>query len=199
MQHKPKFRPFTLFIPEELNMLPRINSNDLQDLQGDLKDLSLPNYKRLRKSIKQFGFMVPLFVWFDPADGQAYTLDGNQRLRFVRHEYPEGVDLPYVPIAALDAFDAKARILAISSQYGEVTKDGFDEFVAQMPPEFHDFVTDLTTFGSFLDQIPEALPAEEPAEEVEQVKVVVTCRHELHREQLINWLLSEEGYVFAIE
>lgn len=145
-----------LRISPALANLPVINSNDLADLQGNLKDLTETNYHRLRQSVEQHGFFVPLFVWFAPATNVPYTVDGNQRLRFIKREYPDGIDLPYVRVIADDKADAKRKILLISSQYGTVTKDGFDEFMvdiaAQVGHEASDaFVDELTTFAPFLD------------------------------------------------
>lgn len=148
-----------LRISPALANLPTINSNTLADLQGNLKDLSEKNYKRLRKSLDEHGFIIPLFVWFDPATGTPYTLDGNQRLRFMRKEYPAGIDLPYVLVEAPDKVTAKKIILLISSQYGETTKEGFDEFMADIysqagQQEADDFIRNLTTFDPLLDLMP---------------------------------------------
>ncbi|GAB3272887.1 hypothetical protein GCM10027347_44860 [Larkinella harenae] len=139
-----------LTISPALAELPTISSNDLWDLQGNLKDLSKSNYKRLVQSIETEGFFFPLFVWFEPQTGDPYTLDGNQRLRVLRTEFPGGVDLPYVEVKADDQEHAKKMILLISSNYGEVTKDGFDEFIATMPDT--DFIKQATTFDEWMDR-----------------------------------------------
>ena len=39
-------------------------------------------------------------------------------------------EVPYIRIEAKDIKDAKAQILEISSQYGTITQEGFDEFIA---------------------------------------------------------------------
>ncbi|CAN5250416.1 hypothetical protein BH09BAC4_BH09BAC4_28130 [soil metagenome] len=140
-------------ISPALSNLPTINTNELHDLQGNLKDLSEADYQRLKKSLTDYGFIIPMFVWFDQSDGgKPYTLDGNQRKRFFGREYPAGVDLPYVEIEASDKSDAKKKILLISSQYGKTTKEGFDVFMADVVGADL-FVVEATTFGSFLDEI----------------------------------------------
>ncbi|WP_234734813.1 ParB N-terminal domain-containing protein [Tellurirhabdus bombi] len=139
-----------LEVSTALHDLPFINTADLYDLQGNLKDLTEKNYKLLKKSIEKEGFIIPLFVWFEPESGVPYTLDGNQRCRVIRTEFPDGVELPYIEVHATDKADAKKKILLISSQYGETTKEGFDEFVAEIPDT--SFIKDLTTFTDFLDK-----------------------------------------------
>lgn len=140
-----------LVISPALANLPLVNSNDLEDLQGNLKDLTEKNYKRLKQSLETEGFIFPLFVWEDPyGNGEMYSFDGHQRLRLIQREIPGGVMLPYIRVQADNREEAKKKLLLFNSQYGEVTKDGWDEFIA----DFADttFVNDMTTFSSFLDE-----------------------------------------------
>lgn len=139
-----------LQISPVLSGLPRVNSNELEDLQGNLKDLNEKNYKRLKNSLQTEGFIFPLFVWEDPSTGDKYSFDGHQRLRLIQREIPGGIMLPYVRVEAIGREDAKKKLLLFNSNYGEVTKDGWDEFIA----EFSDtsFVNNMTTFSGFLDE-----------------------------------------------
>ncbi|WP_051210776.1 DNA methyltransferase [Runella zeae] len=140
-----------IVISEALSNLPVINSNDVKPLQGNLKDLSKKEYKKLKSSIQKKGFFVPLYVWFDEGTDNAYTLDGHQRLRVIQKESPKGVNLPFVRIEASNVNDAKERLLLIDSKYGEVTKEGFDEFTADLL-DFEEFTKELTTFDNMLDE-----------------------------------------------
>lgn len=139
-------------ISPKLSNLPTINTKDLHDLQGNLKDLSETNFNKLEESLTEHGFIVPLFVWFHR--NKPYTLDGNQRLRYFNTRFPDGVDLPYQEVEAKDKNDAKKKILLISSNYGQITKEGFNEFTASFndaPADFEEFICEQTTFSEFLD------------------------------------------------
>lgn len=181
-----------LHVSPALADLPRINTRDLWDLQGNLKDLSKTNYGRLVKSIETEGFMIPLFVWFEPETNLAYTLDGNQRCRVIKKEFPAGVDLPYVEINATNKAHAKKMILLISSNYGETTKEGFDEFVAELPDT--DFIRQATTFDEWMDK--EVKQVEDGDEDGDggdyeiKFRIEVVLPDEASQEKLYNELLS---------
>lgn len=113
-------------ISEKLSNLPKIDYRILKPIQGNLKDLNEKNLNKLKKSIKEFGFVVPLFVWRKGDD--MYIIDGHQRHRLLMLENITPYELPYVEIEANDEKEAKKKLLVISSQYGTITQDGFDEF-----------------------------------------------------------------------
>lgn len=46
-----------------INNLPTIPIADLLPTQGDLKDLSEVNYKKLKSNIERRGFIEPVSVW----------------------------------------------------------------------------------------------------------------------------------------
>ncbi|MBN8824463.1 MULTISPECIES: ParB N-terminal domain-containing protein [unclassified Spirosoma] len=140
-----------LVISPTLDKLPTINSNELEDLQGNFKDLSKSNYTKLKHSLETEGFLFPLFVWKEPVYGVMYSFDGHQRLRVIQREIPGGIELPYILVHAETRDEAKRKLLLFNSQYGEVTKDGWDEFIADMGDAV-DYVNELTTFGGFLDE-----------------------------------------------
>ena len=99
------------------------------EFQGELKELSKENEKKLRNSILKFGFIAPLFVWDDK--GEWKLLDGHQRLKTLLKMREEGYDIPLLPVDYIEADseeDAKRKLLHISSQYGEFTTDGFENF-----------------------------------------------------------------------
>lgn len=122
--------------------LPVIDYRKIIPIQGDLKDLTETNYQKLKKSIEQNGFKIPAFVW-KPAkneeviiDGAAvtitkgllYNLDSHQRIRVLTKENATPHEIPYVLIHAENFQDAKKTLLLISSQYGTLTAEGFDNF-----------------------------------------------------------------------
>lgn len=104
---------------------------ELENFQGNLKDLSEDNYRKLKAQILQHGFMVPFFVW--KSEGRNYILDGHQRETVLSRMKKEGEDLPeafpVVYVEAKSLKDAKAKLLAINSQYGKMTEAGLFDFV----------------------------------------------------------------------
>ncbi len=110
---------------------------DLQELQGDLKSLSKKNYAKLKREILSEGFSAPFFIWQD--SHQNYILDGHQRIRVLRQLEQEGYEipaLPVVPVEAIDLDDAKRKLLAFASQYGEMNSEGLYEFMSKSSIEF---------------------------------------------------------------
>lgn len=115
-----------LKISKTLKGLPTCDYRELIPLQGNLKDLSESNYNKLKKSLTEFGFIVPLFIW--KHEGKNYIIDAHQRHRVLMKEQAQPFLLPYVEIEADSEKEAKKRLLVISSQYGKITQEGFDEF-----------------------------------------------------------------------
>lgn len=133
-------------IAPELADLPHVPVDALEPLQGGLKELSGKNYEKLRNSISEHGLIVPFFVWKE-ADK---LIDGHQRHRVMINE---GwlMPVPVVYISAEDEQDAKRKLLVISSQYGRVTQDGWDDFTWDVPEavEIAQFDALPFVFGEF--------------------------------------------------
>jgi hypothetical protein len=108
-----------------LASLEYVPSNTLTPFQGNLKDLSVKNFKRLKGQLLENGIIVPFYVWEN--EGALYLLDGHQRDRVFQAEGWD-FDVPIIRFQATDRVEAKKKLLAISSQYGHVTQEGWDEF-----------------------------------------------------------------------
>jgi len=120
--------------------------DDLRDMQGNLKDLTEENYVRLRNSMTKFGFSFPVFMWVDPQDGAKWIVDAHQRLRTLRKMKQEGWTIPDLPadlIHATDRVEAKKKLLLLNSRYGQMTREGFDEFIDEVGFEVDDDIDDL--------------------------------------------------------
>lgn len=126
-----------------LEQLPTIDYRTVKELQGNLKDLTGANYKKLLNSLKKYGFIVPLFIW--KHNNETYFIDGHQRNRVLLKENIKPYELPYIEIQAATEKEAKEKLLVISSQYGKVTREGFDSFTFDLDT---DFVTDFTYFDA---------------------------------------------------
>lgn len=101
--------------------------------QGNLKNLSVENYEKFKKVILELGVSAPFILWINK--GHHYILDGTQRKRtLTTMRDKEGYripKLPYVSVEAKNAKEAKKKILALTSQYGNMTNDGLYEFMSQ--------------------------------------------------------------------
>lgn len=110
-----------------------INFRLIESIQGDLKELTIKNYLKLRKNILEFGITSPIHVYKLVDARKPYAaLDGTQRLRVFEKMESEGYKVPRVPIVEIDAPDldaAKMILLSLASSYGTVTSQGLAEFI----------------------------------------------------------------------
>lgn len=111
------------------NNLPTKPIADLLATQGDLKDLTEANYKKLKNTIERRGFSYPVYVWEDK-EGLLHLLDGHQRQRVLATE-GWNEPIPYLKVPAKDLQEAMARLLEITSQYATITQEGIDTFIAK--------------------------------------------------------------------
>lgn len=115
------------------NVSDRLSISQLNVLQGNLKELPDENYKKLRRSILKHGFFAPMFVWESQDDNKIYLLDGTQRYTTLNMMKKEGYKIPQVPVIFIDAEDvddAKSKLAAVASQFGQFTAEGVEEFFA---------------------------------------------------------------------
>ena len=125
MEYKPAEHPIIIKCKAH-NTLP---IDRLLEFQGGLKRLTQKNREKLMASILEKGFIAPIFVWDDA--GEYRLLDGHQRLKTLLWMREKGWDIPMIPVDIIEADDeqdAKKKLLAITSQYGEFTTDGYAEF-----------------------------------------------------------------------
>lgn len=102
---------------------------ELKDFQGNLKTLSSENYAKLKEEILRHGFSEPVSVW--KSDDRYYILNGHQRVKTLSMMRDDGYIIPDVPvnfIKAKDKKEAKELVLALTSQFGEMTDEGLFEF-----------------------------------------------------------------------
>lgn len=106
----------------------------LTEFQGELKELSKENYAKLRREIMDMGFSEPVSVWPEKVDATTtfHLLNGHQRYRTLKQMQLEGFEIPPIPVNLVDALDraeAKRKVLAFTSQYGQITQEGLYEFM----------------------------------------------------------------------
>ena len=139
----------------------------LKDFQGNLKSLTNEDYLRLKKQVEDLGFSEPISVW---KNGKNYfILNGHQRLRTIQKMMEDGYECPPLPCNLIDAKtkeEAKRKLLALTSQYGKIERQGLYEFLqdTDIKPEelFTNFrfpEIDLPSFTEefFVDKVPDPL------------------------------------------
>jgi len=102
----------------------------IEPFQGSLKTLSKQAFAKLKKSIIDFGFSFPLFIWRDGA--HCWSIDGHQRVATLKEMQKEGWQVPELPVVWIDAKDekeAKHKLLLAVGAYGKVTDEGLYEFI----------------------------------------------------------------------
>lgn len=113
----------------------RLALSMLTPLQGELKALSDDRAKKLENSILTLGFIYPIFVWENPETAEILVLDGHQRLKVLNKLKDKGYSIPQLPVVFIDADDlndAKLKLAAAASQFGEFTAHGIEDFFADI-------------------------------------------------------------------
>ncbi len=119
-------------IPIRCSAAVNLELSELKPLQGGLKELSDANFEKLKRSILKHGITFPFFIW--QSEGDNYILDGTQRDRVLTRMGKDGFEIPRLPCAliqAKDKKDAAEKILLISSQYGKMTNNSLEDFLAE--------------------------------------------------------------------
>lgn len=110
-----------------------LSVDDLNDFQGDLKELSEESFAKLSKEIITTGFAFAPHAWLNPKDKKWYLTDGHQRVRTVRRLIKESgfriSKIPVVPVKARSFDEAKRRVLQAASQYGHIQSSGLFDFM----------------------------------------------------------------------
>lgn len=110
-----------------------IGLEQLTGLQGNLKTISRKNLEKLKNLILENGFNSPFLIWRHGKKN--FIEDGHQRARALLELQAIGYHVPPLPFCAVEANsfeDAKRKLLAISSSYGDISEDGLLEFVGDM-------------------------------------------------------------------
>lgn len=103
----------------------------LINLQGDLKVLTDEAYNRFKANILVNGFSEPISIWKD--DDKLRIVNGHQRLatvkRMVENEDYQVGKLPINFVFAKTYQEAKKKVLALTSEYGQISNQGLVNFL----------------------------------------------------------------------
>lgn len=109
------------------------------EFQGALKKLPKKSLEKLKTRIATDGFIAPFFVWENAGDYM--LLDGHQRLAALLSLREDGYDMPLFPVAFVEADDeaqARARLLSITSQYGEFDLEELQSWIDEIDDDIAD-------------------------------------------------------------
>lgn len=118
-----------------------ISIDQLTFFQGKLKKLSEESYQRLKHSILSLGFSFPVSAW--KYRNKVMILDAHQRVDTLIRMRQEGYVIPDIPVVWIEAKDqqeAARKVLAATSQYGEMQVDGLHNFMKEFKLEMPDLV-----------------------------------------------------------
>ena len=108
----------------------------IEEFQGNLKKRSKKDIDKIIRSIVEYGFSFPFYVW--NGTGHNYCLDGHGRILALTEMRKRGTDLPLFPVVYVDAEneeEAKQKLLRLNSSYGDITQSGFEEFTQGLKME----------------------------------------------------------------
>jgi hypothetical protein len=124
--------------------------DEMEPLQGNLKNLSDENKEKLKASILKHGFTAPVFIW--KTARKKYIIDSHSRKKVLEELRDEGYNIPPLPciyIVAKTKKHAKEILLKITSNYGKVTKEGLIEFSEDL--NIKSIIEQVSLIGSKID------------------------------------------------
>ena len=109
----------------------------LTEFQGGLKKRTEDDILKIERSIKQYGFATPFFVW--KHEGKNKVLDGHgQTLKTMQAHGETIAEVPVVYIDLPNEEAAKNLLLRICSTYGEMTQESVVNFLDGLKIELDD-------------------------------------------------------------
>jgi hypothetical protein len=108
--------------------------NKIEHALIQLKKRKSNQIEHLKKSILQYGFSFPLFIWRSK-ENKNIIIDGECRYLVLEKLQKSGYNIPPIPVSYIDAADlqsAKRKLLEVHAQYGFVTHEGMSHFVCDM-------------------------------------------------------------------
>lgn len=120
-----------------------IELDNLNEIQGELKEMTIDRYKKFRRLVEKRGIWFALHVWKELIVQNGVSLvkwwiiDGHGRKRMFHKMREEGWSIPPIPCVEIEAADlktAKEAVLAASSSYQRPTSQGLREFLGEEDP-----------------------------------------------------------------
>lgn len=169
---------------------------EITEFQGELKERTEDDIRKMINSFKKFGFSIPFFIWKN--EGKNFCLDGHGRILALKTLDSRGFLIPPLPVVYVgedidNERDARDLLLRLNSSYGKMSKESVLEFIG-------DFEIDVTNFelpSGVISFEPELEPIDFGDDEEEKkhgnLQVIVECDSEEELEQTFN-KLHKAGY-----
>lgn len=129
--------------------LPTVDIRELNDLQGNLKEMSDTDEQKVANELTTSGVRFPFYAWKDPK-GKYWMIDGTGRKNVIlKRDFRNGqgkYDFPVLLVYANGKSDAAKNILRVSSEYNKKHKEGLTEFVLDHKIE-GTWIEENTTFA----------------------------------------------------
>lgn len=155
----------------------------LKDFQGELKTLSEENYEKLKLDLCMLGFSEPVSVWKE--GDEIHILNGHQRIKALKRMRNEGYEIDAIPVSyvfAENIKEAKKKVLALTSQFGEMSNGSLDVYIEQNKLDKAEI---LETFR--FPEIQEALSSLE--ETISEASIEPQTKYALNVEEHHDYLL----------
>ena len=156
----------------------------IEEFQGNLKKRSKKDIDKIIRSIVEYGFSFPFFVW--QGEGHNYCLDGHGRILVLAEMRRRGTDLPMFPvsyIAAADETEAKQKLLRLNSQYGQMTLDSVMEFADGMELNGDELKLGFSLSGEVSEESKEA-------NYISKNQIIIDCEDESSMQDLYEEFTS---------
>ena len=108
----------------------KIPLDAIEEFQGELKNRSKDDIRKLKGLIVKYGFSDCFSIWQN--EGRNWTMDGHGRKKALLELRNEGYEIPPLPadlIFAKNETEAKQKLLAINSKFGNITQRGLESFI----------------------------------------------------------------------
>ena len=172
---KPAAEKSANLIPVKCKAADYIPWRTIKPLQGNYKKRTASDVGKLCNLINKRGIRFPSFVAKIGKD--IWAIDTHGRLLAYEELEKRGYAIPPVPVNYIEAqskSEAKQLLLECDSRYGQVTKEGYEEFVEDIEVEIEDL--------SLTIKIEETEAREVVYEE--KIELIVSCNDEFHAAQL---------------
>lgn len=185
--------------------------DELNEIQGELKEMSDANFHRCRKTLLKNGIKFASHVWKEERaldDGRKsiawYLIDGHGRKKvLVQMREKEGFEIPLIPCVEVFApsyAEAKRLVLDSSSSFHTMTPEGLYQFSSEMGighEELEDYYFSEVDHKEYVKEFYEEAPGEDKEEHTVppemQYLVVVECQSERDQERTFSELTGR-GY-----
>lgn len=124
---------------EIVNQIKKLGVTDVKTFMGwkfnTLKKSENRDVNNLKNSILKYGFIDPIILW----EQENFVMNGTGRKQAIQELINDGhtiKEIPYLSVSANDYEEAKQKALSLSSSFGFITQESFDDFTSKIVVDF---------------------------------------------------------------